>query len=571
MRKLFTVTLLFTACFIFNAAKAQTGWQWAINSVHGNGEAWPIASDNMGHIYATGFGCTRIGADSLYGGLFVTKVDSAGNFIWSRGTKGASATDIGIATDVAGNVYVLAVYEYFTTALTVDTFTLSKFYNSAEYFLMKLTPDDSVVWAKNVTNNNGGPTYYYGGIGVDGAGNVYLTGVYNCAIDTVGDPSSSLILTNNSDINNYDAFVAKYDTSGNAVWAKSFGGKKNDFTYAIAVSQKGNVFVAGQYASDTMAIGGTNLVNPLYASYDMSFVAEFDSSGNLDWAKNISRKIGLSGIKTDRYENIYLAGYVDSFNVIANDTLTCTGLKDVFIAKYTNTGTAVWATSAGGSYTDVANNIDVDTCGNIWVCGAMGGGALAPGVAYSMNFQGTTISVPPSDVDPMFIAEYDNSGHYLTGRSLGGGGDDQSGIALDGKGNLYLCGDYEDSSLVIGNDTFVLPHSFGSPEYLFIAKYNYSDGICVNTAGVTKVAMPAPGINIYPNPATYECTISSDIAFPAGAKAEIFDVTGRLANTFGLSGNYAVFSVAGLAPGIYECRITASDRSVVVKKLVVMK
>jgi len=567
MKIIIPVICFFLGIFFSNAANAQTGWQWGINSTHGFGEAWPVAVDNNGNVLAEGYGCTRIGADSLYGELFVTKVDSAGNFLWATGTRNSSATEVGIATDAAGNIYALGVYQAYSSTMTIGTITLPGYYGLQAYFLWKISPTGSVIWAKEVTANNGGPTYYYGGIGVDAACNVYLTGEFNTALDTLG----TFVFSNNSVTNEFDAFVAKYDSSGNPVWAKSFGGSANDFTYAMAVSAEGNVYVTGQYESDTMNISGVNLINPMYATKSMSYLAKFDSSGNLGWAKNISRVIGINGLKTDKYENLYMTGYVDSFYILANDTLTCTGLKDIFIAKYSNTGTAIWATSAGGAYTDQGYNIDVDTCGNIWVCGAMGGGALAPGLPYSITLQGHMLNTPPGDNDPAFIVEYSDTGTYITGMALGSGADDQVGIAVDNRGNLYICADYEDSTLVIANDTLRVGIAYGNPEFFYIAKYNYGSVTCVNTAGVNQVAPPSSGIILYPNPATYECTISADAPFPVNARAYLYDITGRLINSFALSGNSAVFSVAGLSPGIYECRIETAGNNIVVKKVVVMK
>lgn len=556
------ILLFFLANFCTTLTKAQTGWKWGIGSTQGNGEAWPVAVDKNGNVFASGYGCTRIGADTLHGGFFVTKADSSGHFVWARGTA-SYAVHQGVATDTAGNIYALGVYQ---SSLTIDTFHLTISSGAQEYFLVKISAGGTVLWAKNMTGNNGTPTYFYGGLALDQAGNIYITGVYSSPTDTVG----ATVITNRSDPGLYDAFLAKFDTSGHPVWVKNMGGKKNDFAYTVAVGPMGNVYVAGGYGSDTLHIGGVNLTNPLWASYKMSYLAKFDSAGNLQWAKNISQHIGIGGIKTDRSENICVAGFVDSnFTILGSDTLHCTGAKDLFIGKYNDSGKVVWAASAGGMYTDNANNIDVDTCGNLWVCGPMGGSSLAPGMHYSMSFPGDTLNTPPGNVDPIFIAEYSNSGVYMRSSALGGGGDDQSGIAIDGRGSVYVCGDFEDSNLVIGPDTLKIPIAGTAPEYLFIGRYKYNE-TCL-PAGIVPVKPASPDIVLYPNPATSECTIHCDIPFLPGAVAELYDFTGRHVSTVPLYGSDAVIPLSRLVPGLYQCRIVQGDNKVVVKKLVVMK
>jgi len=583
MHKKFTLLLLPVIFFFLNNASAQTGWQWGVGSKYANAEAWPVAVDGNGNVFSSGwamYDTTVFGADSVFlstwftgssmnNGLLVTKNDPTGSFLWAKGTVNTSAWPVNIATDPDGDVYVFGIYiitSYLDTAFRMDSAHITIPAAAQEYFLLKLSSTGAVRWVKNVTNNNGGSSYYFGGMGIDGAGNVYVSGVFNCPIDTLG----SFVFNNNSAANEYDAFVAKYDTSGNPVWAKSFGGANNDFVYTLSVTGTGDVYISGQYQSDTLPIGGVNLVNPLYTTSEMCYAAKFDSSGNVLWAKNIGRQIVVNGLKNDQAGNLYMTGSVDSSSVVLGpDTLTCNGLKDIFLAKYDLSGNPVWATSAGGGYTDQAFAVDVDTCGNIWITGAMGGGALAPGVPYTMNFKGNILHTLAGSIDPMFIAEYNNAGTYMTSSALRSGGDDQIGIAVDNRGNVYICGDYEDSTQVIG--TYSLDASSFAEDF-FLAKYNYSTGSCSAPTVNAVPAIPASaGITIYPNPAAYECTIESGAPFAAGSHADLYDLTGRFIRAYALYGNSTVISIAGLSPGMYECRIITGENNVVVKKLVVMK
>ncbi|MBK8499384.1 MAG: hypothetical protein IPL52_11355 [Flavobacteriales bacterium] len=56
-----------------------------------------------------------------------------------------------------------------------------------------------------------------------------------------------------------DAFVAKYDTNGQEIWARQMGGAFNDGSYSVAVDGLGRVHVGG-YFRGTADFGSTTLV-----------------------------------------------------------------------------------------------------------------------------------------------------------------------------------------------------------------------------------------------------------------------------------------------------------------------
>ena len=144
-------------------------------------------------------------------------------------------------------------------------------------------------------------------ISVDGSGNVYTTGYFGVTLDF--DPGSGTV---NLTPNGYrDVFIQKLDSSGNFVWAKSFGGTGFDSGNSISIDGSGNVYTTGYFE-------GT---------------VDFDSgSGTLN--------------------------------------LTSNGNRDVFIQKLTSSGNLVWAKSFGGSSTDFATSISLDGSGNVYTAGS---------------------------------------------------------------------------------------------------------------------------------------------------------------------------------------------------------
>ena len=74
-------------------------------------------------------------------------------------------------------------------------------------------------------------------IAVDSSGNVYVTGT------TTGDLFATVA-------GESDAYVAKYDTDGNQVWAKQFGSIHREWGNGVAVDSSGNVYVTGTTMGD---------------------------------------------------------------------------------------------------------------------------------------------------------------------------------------------------------------------------------------------------------------------------------------------------------------------------------
>src|SRR5439155_1266491 len=73
-----------------------------------------------------------------------------------------------------------------------------------------------------------------------------------------------------------DAFLRKYDSSGNVLWTRQFGTSAYDSAVAIAADGT-SVYVAG-------FTGGTLLGQTSAGGYD-AFLRKYDSSGNVLWTR----------------------------------------------------------------------------------------------------------------------------------------------------------------------------------------------------------------------------------------------------------------------------------------------
>ena len=85
-------------------------------------------------------------------------------------------------------------------------------------------------WIRQFGTSRGDFAY---GLSADGLGNVYIAGDTQ---GSLGGPNAGW----------YDAFIAKYDASGNRLWTEQFGTSEYDAFNEVSADGLGNVYVSGQ-------------------------------------------------------------------------------------------------------------------------------------------------------------------------------------------------------------------------------------------------------------------------------------------------------------------------------------
>ncbi len=569
-----------TSIMISQPTIAQVGWKWARENQFSNSatnpfeDSWLEAIGQDGYVYTavttgsqssvslagtiTQCGSISVTDSANYAQLLVSKIDSNGNYIWVDGTQNTNVSSIGITTDNAGNVYVLAMYDGDSCTIggvTVNNPTLSSGLESM-YFMIKCDASGSVLWAKNIAPTQasgiGDVKFNAGTISADGAGSVYVSGIFSDASITIG----SITIPNTS--SGYSIFVAKYDALGNPIWAKGYGtavGSSTNFNgLCAAVSQSGDLYLAGSYKNTSITFGTIVLTSATTYGF---FLTRFDSSGDTRWAKSIDRNIadGLGGITIDPKQNLYITGNFSAATIVfGSHTLTnaSAGTTDIFISKYDSSGNALWAKSAGGNGVDQGHSVAVDEKGTVFVTGNMGGGFYDPGYQMAFGIDTFTETVGIMGEDPLFIAKYDSSGNFINVMTIHGGGDDLSGIIVDNLGSFYLCGDWYGGTQVFGTDTLT---PTGMEEQSFIARYRY-DTSAFAALHLPSVTAVAEQISLFPNPATAQLTITAPDNITSIA---ITNLLGQCVFTCQYDNRQVKINVASLAPGTYLVRINGAE------------
>ncbi|HUU78114.1 MAG TPA: SBBP repeat-containing protein [candidate division Zixibacteria bacterium] len=282
-------------------------------------------------------------------------------------------------------------------------------------------------------------------IGVASDGSCYVTGnTWSSDFPTLNAYDNTF---NGGDYD-FDAFLAKFSTNGSLLWSTYLGGNGYDFGYAVAIASDDSCYVTGCTASSNF---------PTLNAYDNTFnggmfdvfIAKFSMSGSLLW----STFLGGSGyteygksIAVASDDSCYVTGLTDSsdFPMLNAYDSTLGGDGDAFVTKFSTSGSLLWSTYLGGN--------DWDECG-YGIAVASDGSCYVTGDTWSSNFPTLNAydSILGGEADA-FLAKFSTSGSLLWSTFLGGSDwDEGSDIAIDSNGNCYVTGCTDSSDFPIQN------------------------------------------------------------------------------------------------------------------------
>ncbi|MNJ90972.1 Beta-propeller repeat protein [compost metagenome] len=294
-------------------------------------------------------------------------------------------------------------------------------------------------WAVNI----GGTNFDTGmSTATDGTGNVYTTGQFMGTVDFDPGTGTSYL----SSAGGTDIFVSKTDVDGNFLWAKRIGGTSYEYGRSVSIDALGNAYVTGYFEGTVDFNPGAGIFNLVSAGATDIFMLKLDPSGNFVWAKRIGGAISeLSfAIAADASGNTYITGTfngtIDFDPGAGTSNLTAVSQSDVFITKLDANGNFVWAKNIGGTASDIGYAICTDASGNVYTTGEY---------AYTVDFDpGAGIHNLTSVANnfDVFILKLDANGNFVWAKSMGGGINDTGrSIAVDGSGNVYTTGNFQET------------------------------------------------------------------------------------------------------------------------------
>ena len=313
---------------------------------------------------------------------------------WYANINGTGAeTGYGIATDSFNNIYV--------TGNTSSTGS-----GNQDLIITKLNSSGVNQWIRCLGGAGGSDRGR--AIAVDSSNNVYACG------ETASVGAGHI-----------DALLVKYNAFGSILWQRMLGHANNDVGKAIAIDSSDNIYMCG----DTTVTGDSEI-----------FIAKYNSSGTIQWQRTLGGTDGSGNNNTYVYSAAIDGS--DNLYIFGDTNVEGEGDRDMIVAKYNSSGTIQWVRTLGSTVTEEGYGCDVDSAGNVYICGR---------------------SNTSATVTSMIVAKYNTSGSLQWQRKLDAYNQATLGYAItvDNSGNVYAGG-----------------HTNGAPtiaSYAFlIAKYNSS-------------------------------------------------------------------------------------------------
>lgn len=412
-----------------------------------------------------------------YRDIFVSKADFSGNFLWVKALNGTNVRDACVvATDAVGSIYVGGSFWGIIDADPGPDSMLIASPGGEVGFVIKLTADGDVVWAKTI-NSSGQRSVSR--ISAPSTGGVYVMG------QNLGGTTRD--------------FIEKLSSvDGTSEWIRSPQGSTS--FRAMTVDVAGNVIVGGAYVG-TVDFDPDSAVVAYTANVSFpSFVWKLDRNGAYQWVQHVdpSSNTVINTIAVDVQGRIMVGGlFTGSIKMpisLSRDSihLGSIGSYDMLLARMSPEGVLEWACSIGGLESDLVKNVVLDKAGNIFAVSFFSDTLV---FGCHTEYAPLTVGGGPG----MLLLKLNSSGHILSTASFKGGFAG-TGLALDTACNPVIFGRF--SGAVDFDPGPGITTLISAGAHIFFAKF----------AGGTDCTEVVPGdidvsTTLYPNPASGYTTL----------------------------------------------------------------
>ncbi|MBH8568779.1 hypothetical protein KB206_07795 [Microvirga sp. STS02] len=518
------------------AAHAQTAPTWdtvqrtsSPNATsYGVGRSIALAADGSRYITGEFVGPLTLGTFTLTPGAgsahqFLAKYNAAGAVLWATQLDGGgSAYTIHVATDAAGNAYLVGT---FSSAVTFSGTTLTPVGNNPDSYLAKFDPQGTMQWVRQ-----GGSGTWATSIATDASGNVAVAGYSDTAAAFGGAPLAGSGMC-----------YYKFSPAGTILQARRVATAQGTFTteMALALDGAGNAYLAGGFIGTT-TFGSLTLTSG--GGYYYGFLCKLDATGTPVWVRRTGGANGgtANAVAVDAAGNPVVGsstGYVDYVG------------STLFVDQFTAQGSPVWSQTIGPLYTgygssatgiSLISGVAYDGRGGCFVTGQLAGTTMVGATRLSAT------AGPQA-----FVVRYDGQGNSVWATQTLGSGSNvavATGIAADASGLMHVVGS------AVGTIAF-------GPLSTTAAAGRADVFVATLTPGsVLTAARPAAGLVLaaYPNPASGSVTLRLPVG---GGQLAVLDAVGRTVRRQALpatAGDCPV-PLTGLAPGLYQLRATLGN------------
>lgn len=213
--------------------------------------------------------------------VFVIKLDSSGNTLWSRTYGGTISEGISAIEAKGGQVYLAGT---FYGAVDFDpgagVFIMDEVVISGDGYLVNWTPDGNFVWANAI-----GEAAADGASGVQrqSTGNILVNGYFSGTVDFDSGPGV-FELTSPNDPNTPSVYVVNVSPSGQFLWAKMLSGSSFIGMAGIRTDFQDGFWLCGSFGGSFDSNPGAPQALLTATGFQSDYAIHFDVTGNFVWS-----------------------------------------------------------------------------------------------------------------------------------------------------------------------------------------------------------------------------------------------------------------------------------------------
>lgn len=320
-----------------------------------------VESGEAGSIFISGSFMDTMTVDSSYKLLntgtglnrnyFIIKLSADGEVIWAKNLNAIYGNDIRIDAICARPSVLYASLVTFSTSRIIR-------FNSAGNEELSV----SLSGARTISSIDAGPD-----------GDIFAGGSCGAGVLQLGDTAVNAPFT-------YNDYFVRFSASGECIYVNFV----RDITFQrvnVVSDDQGNLFASGDLFTNVQ-FGQFQTSGPQWV-YDF-YLVKIDPDGNYLWVREVpnvtgtatgdARKAKNNSLALDSAGNIFLSGMLRGSVSWGNISTTSSGSNDVLILKYSSAGELLYGKTAGGSSSDRADDISYNS-GMIFVSGNFSGSA----------------------------------------------------------------------------------------------------------------------------------------------------------------------------------------------------
>lgn len=432
----------------------------------GEEEGFLVLPDGAGGAFASGVFSDTVDFDPGAGtfeltnpqgssDVFLARYDGLGNLLFAVGFGNAQfASPTAIAPDGSGGVFLAGG---FRDTLDIDPGVgVTQLISNGwfDIFVARFDGSGNLVFGFSIGNSLIGSTETATDLYPDGSGGFYMTGWFYSTMDF--DPGGDTAnLTAAGALGATDAFVARYDASGNYLSAFRFGDAGADSGEAFAPNGGDGFYLTGMFAGTVDFDPGGGISTRTSSGTRDIYVAQFDTMGALVSVISFGgvNGEGVDDLAPDDSGGVFVTGSffggADFDPGAGTLNRTSEGGADMFLARYNATDSVVFAHAFGTSGVERGTCVRSDGAGGVYVTGT---------VSNTIDFDpgAATFDVISNGSNDALLAHYTGSGNFISAVNLGGTAADEGYcLGYGGPEEIFFIGAYQrfaDFDLGAGTD-----------------------------------------------------------------------------------------------------------------------